>query len=69
MHKKIIRISGVGIRAVSTFPKAIKLSQVRGVSTEEIMGWFFQGFGFGFYEIDLAYSLADEANMQISQVF
>jgi hypothetical protein len=48
-------------------PEAVKLAQVWGVSTEEIMGWFCQGFGFG--EIDLAYSLAHEANMPVAQVF
>jgi hypothetical protein len=48
-------------------PEAVKLAQVWGVSTEEIMGWFCQGFGFG--EIDLAYSLAHEANVPVSQVF
>jgi hypothetical protein len=48
-------------------PKAVKLAQVWGVSTEEIMGWFCQGFGFG--EIDLAYSLAHQANVPVASVF
>jgi hypothetical protein len=48
-------------------PEAVKLAQVWGVSTEEIMGWFCQGFGFG--EIDLAYSLAHEANVPVAHVF
>jgi hypothetical protein len=34
---------------------------------DEIVGWFCQGFGFG--EIDLAYSLARNANVPVSTVF
>jgi FecR protein/Domain of unknown function (DUF5666) len=37
-------------------PTGMKLAQRYGVPYEEIMRWFCQGFGFG--EIDLAYSLA-----------
>jgi hypothetical protein len=48
-------------------PEAVKLGQKWGVTTEEIMGWFCQGFGFG--EIDLAYSLAKEANVSVDEVF
>lgn len=48
-------------------PKAIKLANLYGVPVEEIVGWFCQGFGFG--EIDLAYSLARSANVPVSTVF
>jgi hypothetical protein len=37
------------------------------VPTEEIIEWFCQGFGSG--EIDLAYSLEDEAYAPVGQVF
>lgn len=37
-------------------PTGDRLAQQYGVSYEEIMGWFCQGYGFG--EIDLAYSLS-----------
>jgi len=48
-------------------PKAIKLANFYGVPVDEIVGWFCQGFGFG--EIDLAYSLARNANVPVSTVF
>ena len=39
-------------------PKARKLAELHGAPYAEIMGWFCQHFGFG--EIELAYSLAEE---------
>jgi len=48
-------------------PKAVKLANLYGVPVDEIVGWFCQGFGFG--EIDLAYSLARSANVPVSTVF
>ncbi len=48
-------------------PKAYKLANYYQVPVEEIVGWFCQGFGFG--EIDLAYSLAREANVPVASVF
>jgi hypothetical protein len=43
------------------------LSQQYNVSYEEIMGWFCQGFGFG--EIDLAYSLSLQSNTPVADIF
>lgn len=48
-------------------PKARELAQFYGVSYEEIMGWFCQGFGFG--EIDIAYSLSRETGIPVSEIF
>jgi hypothetical protein len=48
-------------------PKGMSLSREFGVSYEEIMGWFCQGFGFG--EIDLAYSLSREAGVPVASIF
>lgn len=48
-------------------PKAQKLAQQYGVPYEEIMGWFCQGFGFG--EIDLAYSLGLEGDVPVADIF
>jgi hypothetical protein len=50
-----------------TIPEAVKLAKTWGVTPEEIMSWFCQGFGFG--EIDLAYSLAHQANVPVATVF
>jgi ferric-dicitrate binding protein FerR (iron transport regulator) len=48
-------------------PKAQALAEQYGVSYEEIMGWFCQGFGFG--EIDLAYSLSLETDVPVADIF
>jgi hypothetical protein len=48
-------------------PKGQKLSELYGVPYEEIMGWFCQGFGFG--EIDLAYSLSAQTGTPVDQIF
>jgi len=48
-------------------PKAQTLAQQYGVTYEEIMGWFCQGFGFG--EIDLVYSLSLESGVPVAEIF
>lgn len=48
-------------------PVAIKLADQHDVSLEEIMSWYCQGYGFG--EIDLAYSLAEQSEQNASQIF
>lgn len=48
-------------------PKAQTLADQYGVPYEEIMGWFCQGFGFG--EIDLAYSLSVETGVPVADIF
>jgi hypothetical protein len=48
-------------------PKAQSLADQYGVPYEEIMGWFCQGFGFG--EIDMAYSLSVESGKPVSEIF
>jgi hypothetical protein len=48
-------------------PKAQTLAEQYGVPYEEIMGWFCQGFGFG--EIDLAYSLSLETGVPVADIF
>ncbi|MEW5870433.1 MAG: DUF5667 domain-containing protein [Chloroflexota bacterium] len=48
-------------------PSGDKLAGRYGVSYEEVMGWFCQGYGFG--EVDLAYSIHREANVSVGQVF
>jgi hypothetical protein len=48
-------------------PTGMKLAQRYGVTYEEIMSWFCQGFGFG--EIDLAYSLSLESGVPVEQIF
>jgi hypothetical protein len=48
-------------------PKGQKLAELYGVPYEEIMGWFCQGFGFG--EIDLAYSLNVQTGIPVDQIF
>lgn len=47
-------------------PEAVNLAERYSVLPSEIMGWFCQGFGFG--EIDQAYSLRDEG-YDVSDVF
>jgi hypothetical protein len=48
-------------------PKGLQLSRDFGVSYEEIMGWFCQGFGFG--EIDLAYGLSRDTGVPVASIF
>ncbi len=48
-------------------PKAESLAQEYGVSYEEIMSWFCQGFGFG--EIDLAYGLSRDTGHTVADIF
>lgn len=48
-------------------PKAQELATRYNVSYDEIMGWFCQGFGFG--EIDLAYSLSHETGVPVADIF
>jgi hypothetical protein len=48
-------------------PEGLRLAQRWGVSYEEIMGWFCQGYGFG--EIDLAYELAQQSGKPVNEVF
>jgi hypothetical protein len=48
-------------------PTGTKLALRYGVTYEEIMGWFCQGFGFG--EIDLAYSLSLQSGVPVEQIF
>lgn len=48
-------------------PTGQTLAARYAVPYEEIMGWFCQGFGFG--EIDLAYSLSRQAGVPVSEVF
>ena len=46
-------------------PKGQALAGKYGVTYDEIMGWFCQGFGFG--EIDLAYSLLSQESLKTAQ--
>lgn len=48
-------------------PTGMTLAQRYGVPYEEIMYWFCQGFGFG--EIDLAYSLSRQTGVPVEQIF
>ena len=48
-------------------PEGTRLAQRYGVPYEEIMGWFCKGFGFG--EIDHAYSLSLETGVPVDQIF
>lgn len=48
-------------------PDALKLAERYGVTYEEIMEWFCQGFGFG--EIDLAYELSAASGQSVDAVF
>jgi hypothetical protein len=45
----------------------VKLADTYGVGYDEIMGWFCSGFGFG--EIDLAYSLSLESGVPVADIF
>jgi len=48
-------------------PHGLTLAVAIGVSYDEIMGWFCQGFGFG--EIKLAYSLSDQSGKSVESIF
>lgn len=48
-------------------PHGMALADDYGVSYEEIMGWFCQGYGFG--EIELAYLLSEEVGLTVDEVF
>ena len=48
-------------------PTGMSLAQQYAVSYEEIMGWFCQGFGFG--EIEHAYSLSLESGTPVADIF
>jgi hypothetical protein len=48
-------------------PEGTRLAQLYGVSYDEIMGWFCQGFGFG--EIDQAYSLSQQTGVSVPDIF
>lgn len=52
---------------VNPHPIGLRLSTQYGVTYEEIMSWFCQGYGFG--EIDIAYGLARQANIPVTEVF
>jgi hypothetical protein len=45
----------------------MRLAEKYNVPYEEIMGWFCQGFGFG--EIDLAYSLSYMSGTPVAEIF
>lgn len=48
-------------------PEGLRLAARWGVSYNEIMSWFCQGYGFG--EIDLAYELAGQSGKPVTEVF
>lgn len=48
-------------------PRGLSLAARWGVSYNEIMRWFCQGYGFG--EIDLAYELAQQSGLPVEEVF
>jgi hypothetical protein len=48
-------------------PTGIRLAGRYNVLYDEIMIWFCNGFGFG--EIDLAYSLAEQTEIQVKDIF
>lgn len=48
-------------------PEGLRLAARWGVSYNEIMSWFCQGYGFG--EIDLAYELAGQSGKPVAEVF
>jgi len=56
-----------GCTGADPHPTGQKLAKRYGVSYDEIMGWFCQGFGFG--EIDLAYSLSRKTGKPVSEIF
>ncbi len=48
-------------------PTGMRLAAEFGVTYEEIMGWFCQGFGFG--EISTAYELSRESGVPVADIF
>jgi hypothetical protein len=52
---------------VSSHPQGQQLANIYGVSYDEIMAWFCEGFGFG--EIDLAYFYAQKAGIPVIEIF
>ncbi len=56
-----------GCVGANPHPKGSQLAQQYGVSYEEIMGWFCSGFGFG--EIDRAYTYSNAAGVPVAQIF
>lgn len=48
-------------------PEATRLAQTYSVPYSEIIGWFCDGFGFG--EIDLAYSLSNQSETAVADIF
>lgn len=59
--------SGCGDATSETQPAAQNLADRYNVGYQEIMGWFCKGYGFG--EIDLAYSLSQQAGLTPAEVF
>ena len=53
--------------AEKNHPSGEKLAEQYSVSYTEIMGWFCRGYGFG--EIDLAYSISAQAGKPVSEIF
>jgi hypothetical protein len=58
---------GVDCTSADPHPKATSLAAEYGVTYEEIMEWFCQGYGFG--EIKLAYSISLQAELGVEDVF
>jgi hypothetical protein len=56
-----------GCQGGSQQPEAVRLAQQYGVTYQEIIGWFCQGFGFG--EIKQAYDLSLQSGLPVSQIF
>jgi hypothetical protein len=48
-------------------PAGDKLASDHGATYKEVMAWFCQGFGFG--EIELAYSISEQASVPVTSVF
>ncbi len=48
-------------------PEGLRLATRWGVSYNEIMSWFCQGYGFG--EIDLAYEMAQQSGRPVAEIF
>lgn len=59
--------TAVSCTGAQPHPTGMRLAQRYGVPYEEIMGWFCQGFGFG--EIDHAYSLSLQTGVPVEEIF
>ncbi len=57
----------VGCTGVDPHPVGTSLAQKYGVSYEDIMSWFCQGYGFG--EIDIAYDLSLQTGVTVEEIF